>query len=426
MIDFQLLRNEPEKIRAEIKKRFIKDINLEKLIALDEERRKAIAQLEEQRAEQKKASKEIAAAKGPDKKKKIAAAQKLAQEIKKLEPGVTDLESRFTGASALLPNFAHESVPVGATEKESKVASVSGEKPHFDFPVKSHWQLAEQQGLIDGKRAARLSGARFNYIKGDLVMLEFALLQFALDELLQRGFTPMLTPTLVKEEALYGAGTFPIDTKEVYSLPDDKLYLIGTSEITLLNYHAHETINLAAPLRYAGFTTNYRREAGAYGKEMHGLIRQHQFDKLEMFVYASQEESWEVFEELLTIAEGLLNKLGLHFRRLILSTGDLPRKFQKTYDLEVWLPSENRYLETHSISHAGDFQARRLGIKYVNKKGERRYAHTLNATAFAFSRMPVVILENFQQADGTIRIPEVLQPYLNNREFIGGPTKQSR
>jgi seryl-tRNA synthetase len=420
MIDSQLLRNEPEKIKAEIKKRFIKDIDLDALTSLDEKRRAAIVALEEQRAEQKKMSREIAKLKGPEKKKKIAAAQKLADEVKKLEPKASELEATFTSAAALLPNFAHESVPVGATPRESKVAAVHGEKPLFDFPVKTHWQLAEQQDLIDSKRAARVSGARFNYIKGDLVLLEFALLQFALDELLQRGFTPMLTPTLVKEEAMYGAGAFPIDAKEVYSLTADKLYLIGTSEITLLNYHAHETIDLASPLRYAGFTTNYRREAGAYGKEIHGLIRQHQFDKLEMFVFAAQEESWAVYEELLSIAEGLLNKLGLHFRRLVLSTGDLPRKFQKTYDLEVWLPSENRYLETHSISHAGDFQARRLGIKYVNKKGERRYAHTLNATAFAFSRMPVVILENFQQADGTVKIPEALQPYLGNREVIGG------
>jgi seryl-tRNA synthetase len=420
MIDSQLLRNEPEKIRAEIKKRFIKDIDLDALTSLDEKRRAAIVALEERRAEQKKISREIAGLKGPEKKKKIAAAQKLAEDVKKLEPKASELETSFTHAAALLPNFAHESVPVGATPRESKVAAVHGEKPTFDFPVKTHWQLAEQQDLIDGKRAARVSGARFNYVKGDLVLLQFALLQFALDELLQRGFTPMLTPTLVKEEAMYGAGAFPIDVKEVYSLTADKLYLIGTSEITLLNYHAHETIDLASPLRYAGFTTNYRREAGAYGKEIHGLIRQHQFDKLEMFVFAAQEESWAVYEELLSIAEGLLNKLGLHFRRLVLSTGDLPRKFQKTYDLEVWLPSENRYLETHSISHAGDFQARRLGIKYVNKKGERRYAHTLNATAFAFSRMPVVILENFQQADGRVRIPEALQPYLGNREFIGG------
>ncbi|MDP2587633.1 MAG: serine--tRNA ligase [bacterium] len=421
MIDFDLLRHEPERLQAELKKRFITDIDLAELTRLDEERRSSIAKLEAQQAEHKKQSESIAVQRGLKRAGSIKKAKKLAIEIKDLERAAQDATQAFIKIAALLPNLSHESVPAGKTSVDNRVEAVHGEQPHFDFPVKPHWQLAEQLGGLDSKRGARLAGSRFHYIQGDLVYLQFALLRFAMDELTQHGFVPMLTPVMVKEEALYGAGTFPIDTSEVYKLESDPLYLTGTSEIALLNYHAHETIEVEeSPQRFMGYSTNFRREAGAYGKDIKGLIRQHQFDKLELFIFVSQEQSWDFFEkELLTICEGLMLKLGLHFRRVTLSSGDLPRKFQKTYDLETWLPSEQRYLETHSISHAGDFQARRLGIKYKTATGQRRYVHTLNATGFAFSRMPVVILENFQQADGRVKIPEVLQPYLHNRALLG-------
>ncbi|MFH0831012.1 MAG: serine--tRNA ligase [Parcubacteria group bacterium] len=422
MIDLNLLRENPERLSAELKKRFIEGVDLSEIRELDERRRKAVTALEELRAQHRVESGKIAKATINKRKSLIDTARALAGKIKKQEPAVEKLELQFKEKIASLPNLSHSTVPQGNSAANNQVDSVVGEKPLFDFEPKPHWLLAGQLGLIDSKRASRLSGARFNYIKGDLVRLQFALLRFVLDELLQRAFTPMLTPVLVKEEAMYGAGMFPLDRQEVYGLADDQLYLTGTSEIALLSYHAHETLSLArGPLRYTGYSTNFRREAGAYGKDTRGLIRQHQFDKLEMFVFVSQEQSWDVFEnELVGIAEGILKKLGLHYRRVILCSADLPRKFQKTYDLETWLPSEKRYLETHSISHAGDFQARRLGIKYVAANGQRRYAHTLNATACAFSRMPVVIMEQYQQGDGRIRIPEVLQPYMNNQEWLGG------
>lgn len=424
MIDLDLLRANENALEDELKKRFISDVNLKEIKELDQQRRTKIAELEQLQAEHKKQSAEIGKAKGTARGSQMRKAKKLAAKVKEFEPEVREVGQRFFEKAALLPNRAHESVPVGKDEKSNKVAAEYGTKPIFDFPVKTHWELAEKIGGLDSKRGARLSGSRFNYVMGDVALLQFALLRFALDEVLQKGFVPVLPPVLVKEEALFGAGTFPIDRAEVYRLADDPLYLTGTSEIALLNIHAHESVELKeGQLRYTGYSTNFRREAGAYGKDIRGMIRTHQFDKLELFVFADQERSWEIFEnDLLLICEGLLKKLGLHFRRVILSTGDLPRKFQKTYDLETWLPSEKRYLETHSISHAGDFQARRLGIKYKAASGQRRFVHTLNATGFAFSRMPVVIMENFQQADGRVAIPEVLQPYMGNREYLGATT----
>ncbi|MFO0705162.1 MAG: serine--tRNA ligase [Candidatus Andersenbacteria bacterium] len=421
MIDLDLLRQHPGKFEAESKRRGLKDVDIKKTLKLDAVRRTAIQALEEARAEHRTQSEEIAKVPSVKRKAAILKATALAAKVKKLEPAVEKAEASFREVAALLPNLAHESVPAGKNSVDNKVEAVVGEKPVFDFTPKPHWQLAEKLGLLDSKRGTRLSGARFNYLKGDLVRLELALLQFALDEVLQKGFTPVLHPLLVKEEAMYGAGMFPLDRSEVYALKDDALYLSGTSEIPLLNYHAHEVIDVAAePIRLTGFATNFRREAGAYGKDMHGMIRTHQFDKLELFMFVSQEQSWDMFNnELLPIAEGILKKLGLHYRRLVLCSADLPRKFQKTFDLEVWLPSENRYLETNSISHAGDYQARRLGIKYKTKDGQRRYVHTLNATACAFSRIPVAILENYQQADGRVAIPEVLQPYLGNQDYLG-------
>ncbi len=427
MIDLDLLRNKPELIKAELEKRFLKEPDVDELIKIDEERRQLISEIDDLRSEQKKQSKQISKLEPSEKKKAIAAGKKIAEDIKSLAPKLKKIDEKFFSLVSLLPTFAHQTVPVGKSETDNKVDGIFGEKPIFDFKIKNHWQLAEEMDWLDTKKAAKISGSRFSYVKGDLVRLDFALLRFAMDELAQKNYLPMLTPTLVKEEAMYGAGMFPVDKGEVYHLPEDELYLIGTSEITLLNYHAKEVLDLAEqPIKYAGFTTNYRREAGTYGKDMHGLIRGHQFDKLEMFIFSSQEESWSLLDnELLPLAEGLLSKLGLHFRRTILATGDLPLKMQKTYDLEAWLPSENRYLEMASISNAGDFQARRLNIKYVDKQGAKRYAHTLNGTAITFSRFPVVILENFQEADGKVRIPEVLQPYMDNNEYLTPAKKET-
>jgi seryl-tRNA synthetase len=421
MIDFELVREHTKRFEDEIRKRGLKSVDLKKVLSLDAERRAGIQKLEELRAEQKKLSEQVAKASPSEKKKLVTSARALAKKIKEVEPSVAKLERDFVAVASLVPTLAHSSVPVGTSSADNRVDALFGTKPVFDFAPKSHWQLFDQLGLVDTKRAARVSGSRFAYLTGDLVLLEWALLRFIMDDILQRGFVPMMTPTLVKEEAMFGAGMFPIDRQEVYALPDDGLFLIGTSEISMLNYHAHETLQLKdQPTRYAGFTTNYRREAGTYGKDVKGIIRMHQFDKLELFVFISQESSWQYFEkELISIPESILEKLGLHFRRVSLCTADLPRKFHKTYDLEVWMPSENRYVETHSISHAGDYQARRLGIKYVNAEGQRRYAHTLNATAMAFSRLPSAMAEQFQTVDGKIRIPEVLQPYLHNKEYLG-------
>jgi len=420
MIDLEILRSDPDRVRAEIQKRHLDGPDVGEVLKRDKARRTIITKLDEFRVKLKAASDVVASAKGDARDQAVTQAKKLSADAKALEPDVKRAEAAFMELAAKLPTFAHESVPVGASADDNEVQATKGEKPTFDFAPKPHYEIAEKLGILDAKRAARVSGSRFHYAKGDLVLLQWALHRFVMDELTQRDFVPMLTPTLVNAGAMFGAGMFPVDTQEVYSVPADKLYLIGTSEITLVNYHAGETLDIKErPIMYSGFTTNYRREAGAAGKDTRGMIRGHQFDKLEMFVFASQETSWDILDKvLLPTAEGILEKLRLHFRRVVLATGDLPYKMQKTYDVEVWMPAEQRYVEVGSISNAGDFQARRLGIKYINNEGEKRFAHTLNGTAAAFSRLPAAIIENFQEADGRVRIPEVLQSHFGNKEYL--------
>lgn len=421
MIDLELLRSNPQAIRDELKKRAIKDVDLDEVLKVDEQRRKAIVEVEAARAEQKKQSTELAKLPAAEKKTAIAATKKLAEKVKALAPKREELDAKLQELASRLPNIAHPSVPTGASEKDNKVEATHGDKPQHTFAVVPHWQLMEKLCWIDPKRSAKVSGARFHYMLGDLALLHDALVRFSMDELTQKGFTPILPPTLVNDETMYGAGMFPVDENDVYRLPKDGLNLAGTSEISVLGFHAGDVLKLdKGATKYVAYSTCYRREAGAAGKDQRGIIRMHQFDKVEMFTFAAEDKSWDILEnELVPLAEGILKKLGLHFRRVVLSTGDLARKNQKTYDLETWLPSEQRYVETNSISNVGSFQSRRLGIKYVAADGSKRFAHTLNGTAMAFSRLPACIVEQLQTAEGKVRVPEVLQPYLGNRELLG-------
>jgi seryl-tRNA synthetase len=303
---------------------------------------------------------------------------------------------------------------VGKDDSENVVLRKVGGTPKWIFSKpQDYMQLGEKLDLIDTERAGKVAGARFGYIKGPLALLEFALINLVMDTVKKEKFIPVLPPVMIKNEMARGTGYFEAtDEKEAYYLPEDDLYLAGTAEQPLAAMHANEILDTKKlPLRYIGFSTCFRREAGSYGKDTRGILRVHQFDKLEMFIYSTAEDSKKEHELILQIEEKLMKALGLPYQVINICTGDLGRPAAKKYDIETWLPSENKYRETHSSSNCTDFQARRLNIRYKDKDNKMQFAHTLNGTAFAIGRILIMIMENYQQKDGSIKVPKVLQKY---------------
>ena len=319
-----------------------------------------------------------------------------------------------------LPNITHESVPEGRDESGNQEVKTWGNKPKFDFKAKDHAELGAALDLIDTERGAKVSGARFWYLKNDLVMLEFSLIQYAANFMRGKGFTPMLPPMLVREAAMFGTGFFPADKNEVYKVnaDEDDLYLIGTAEVPLASYHAGEVIDVSEPKKYFGFSSCFRREAGTYGKDMSGIIRGHQFDKVEMFVFCREEDSWDMHEEMLAISEKFWQSLKIPYHVLNMCSGDIGAPNAKKYDIEGWFPGQNAYRELASCSNDTDFQSRRLSIKYKDGN-ESKFVHTLNNTVCAMGRTMIAIMENYQQKDGSIEIPKVLRDYMGGQKKIG-------
>jgi len=314
---------------------------------------------------------------------------------------------------AALPNLPLDSVPAG-DETKSEVIKKVGEPKKFDFPVRDHVELGKINDIIDIERAAKISGARFYYLKNEAALLEFALTQFVLQKLVSKSFTPLIPPILVKERAMFGTGYFPADLNEIYHVnpQEDDLYLVGTSEVPLISYHADETLaEKELPKRYCGFSTCLRREAGSYGKDTKGIFRAHQFDKVEMVSFADPEKSLAEHEFLLLIEEEIIKDLGLPYQVVNIAAGDLGSPAAKKYDIEVWFPSEKKYRELTSCSNTTDYQARRLNIR-TEKSSGKVLVHTLNGTACAIGRTLVAIMENYQQKDGSIEIPEILKSGL--------------
>lgn len=414
MLDINYIRENPDKIKANNKIRKCK-VDVDAILKLDTERRDLVSQIDIKRAELNQKSKSKP---GAD---EIAKLKALGEDIKAIEAKLKPVEDELHGLLIQLPNLTHESVPEGKDETGNVVVRTWGKKPKFDFEPKEHWELGEALDLIDTERGAKVSGARFWYLKGDLVMLEFALIQYAAQFMSARGFTPMLPPMLVRERAMYGTGFFPADKSEIYKVneSEDELYLIGTAEVPLASYHADETLDVVEkPLKYFGFSSCFRREAGAAGKDMKGIIRGHQFDKIEMFVFSNEEDTWKMHEEMIAISEEFWQSLGIPYQVLNMCTGDIGAPNAKKYDIEGWLPGQGKYREINSCSNDTDFQARRLNIKYVDKDGARKFVHTLNNTVCALGRALVMIMENYQQADGSILVPKVLVP-LFGKEKIG-------
>lgn len=417
MIDLELFRKNPQIFESEINNRGLK-INTSIGLELDKVKRDLIFKIDRLRSEKNLASKIISGLKEEEKNKKIDQMKKINDDLKKMEAELAEVEDKFIIHFSTYPNLSHSTTPVGKDESGNVVQSYYGKKPEFDFKPKSHVDLGVNLDILDEKRAAKISGSRFVFLKNEAVLLEFALIQYVLGILTRKGFTPLLPPLLVKETAMYGTGFFPVEKTQYYKTELDDLFLIGTSEVPLCAYHSDEFLDAdMLPLKYTAFSTCFRREAGTYGKDLGGLFRVHQFDKVEMFIFAHPEKSWEEYEKLRGILEEIMQGFKFHYRIVNMCTGDIGAPNAKKYDLEAWLPEQKRYRELASCSHDTDFQARRLNIKYRDGK-KKELVHTMNSTACAVGRTLIAIYENYQDGDGNIKVPEVLQPYMGGIEII--------
>jgi seryl-tRNA synthetase len=412
VLDVKAIREDPEPFRAGLARRNMADA-VDRLLAADERRRALTAEVEELRAGQNRASKQIGGAQGDEKRKLIAEVSKVSAELKRLEPKLEEAERALSELLASVPNVPHGSAPDGLTEEDAVEVRRKGEPREFGFEPRDHAALGELLGVLDTERGSRTSGSRFVYLLGDIVLVQFALVRHALDVLIAKGFTPVIPPVLVREEAMYGTGFLPTDEANLYVTSEDNLYLVGTAEVPLAAFRMGEILDEAElPLRYAGYSTCFRREAGTYGKDMGGMFRVHQFDKVEMFSFTRPEDSWDEHEFMVSIEEEIVGNLDVPYRVVNVAVGDLGASAAKKYDIEVWLPGQGRYRELTSCSNCTDYQARRLNTRVRRSDGRIEVLHTLNGTATALSRTPIAILENHQREDGSVEIPPALHPYL--------------
>ena len=410
MLDSQILKNNIEEFNENLKKRDI-DVDTNLLIELDEKRRKAKFEAEQIRAEQNKLGKEIAKAENEDKENLLKKAADLSENFKSLSEKAEKQEQLFLDLWIKIPNIVDPSSPVGKTDQDNKEIKKVGEIKEYKS-VKDHLEIGESLGLINVEKASEVSGSRFSYIFGDLVKIEFNLVSYVLDKLSNNGFLPTVPPVLVRENALFGTGFFPDDAEQVYEIPNDDLYLVGTSEVSLAALHGEEILeHKSLPIRYAGFSTCFRREAGTYGKDTTGIFRVHQFDKVEMFSFCDSDNSKEEHEYLLSLEEEILQDLEIPYRVVDVCSGDLGASASKKFDIEAWIPSQNNYREVTSCSNTTDYQARRLNIR-TKKEKETELIHTLNGTALAVGRILIALIENNQQEDGSVKFSDSLSKII--------------
>jgi seryl-tRNA synthetase len=415
VLDVKAVREDPEPFRRGLARRNLEGA-VDELLELDERRRELTVRVEELRAEQNRAGKAIGGAQGEDKQRLIDEVSRVSAQVKELEPQLAEVEEQLAALLAKTPNIPHDSSPDGFTDEDAVEVRTHGQPPAFDFEPRDHAALGELLGILDTDRGARTSGSRFVYLLGDIVHVQFALVRHAMDVLSERGFTPVIPPVLVREEAMYGTGFLPTDEVNIYVTTEDNLYLVGTSEVPLAAFLMGEIVDEGdLPLLYAGYSTCFRREAGSYGKDLGGMFRVHQFDKVEMFAFTTPETSWEMHERMVGIEEEIVGNLGLPYRVVNIAAGDLGGSAAKKYDIEVWLPGQDRYRELTSCSNCTDYQARRMQTRVRRPNGTVEVLHTLNGTATAVGRTLIAILENFQRADGSVVLPEKLHPYLPER-----------
>ncbi len=425
MLDLAFIRANPDVVKDAARRKRV-NIDIDALLALDLRLRDLRQQVEQDRAQQNQISKEIQAA-GPDKAAREAAIERgraVAAELKQLEPQLRDLDNELRDLLLRVPNIPDESVPTGMDESENVEVKRVGTPTTFDFMPLGHVELMQNLGMLDIERGVRVAGSRSYVLKGDAVRLELALFQFAMDRMLRKGFTPLAVPALAREFAFVGNSQFPRGREQVYALEQEEgadepqLFLVGTAEVSITGMYGGEILDEAdLPLRFAGISPCFRKEAGTYGKDTYGIMRVHEFTKVEQYVICrnDHEESVRWHEMLLANAEEIVQALELPYRVVVVCTGDLGDGQVKKYDIECWVPSEQTYRETHSDSYFHDYQARRANIRYRGADGKVRFVHTLNNTALASPRILIPLLENHQQPDGSIRIPDALRPFLGGQ-----------
>jgi len=423
MLEIKFIREHPDVVKKDLKKRDDSEKLkwIDEILKLDDEWRKLKGEADELRSRRNSLSMEINKLKKEkkDASKVIKEAQDIPKKIENIEKKVAEKEEKIKYYLMRLPNILHESVPVGKSSDDNVVVKISGKKPVFKFELKSHADLAEQQGWVDLERAAKISGARWYFLKGELALLEMALSKYAIDFMEKRGFTLVVPPHMINRKAYEGVTSLADFEDMLYKIEGEDLYMIATSEHPLTAMWMNEVLEEnCLPIKFAGFSTNFRKEAGTHGKDTKGIFRVHQFNKVEQVVICRPEDSWKIHEELRKNIEDFFESLGLHFRTVNICTGDIGIVAAKKYDPEVWMPVQNTYREVGSCSNCTSYQAVRLNIKYKSKEGNK-YVHTLNSTCVATSRALVAILENFQQKDGTVKVPDVLIPYMNGKKVIG-------
>jgi len=415
MLDQQILRNNLDALKDNLERRGL-NIDVDFLVQQDEKKRAIKFEAEKARSEQKNIGKEISQSEGTKKEELLKKASVLSENVKLLNEKYETEEKLFLEQWIKIPNLVDETSPTGATDQDNKEIKKVGEIKEIEN-IKNHLEIGESLNLIDVEKAAKVSGSRFSYIFGDLVKIELNLVSWVLEKLSSKEFTPTVPPVLVREEALFGTGFFPDDAEQVYEIPKDDLFLVGTSEVPLAALHANEILDLGTlPLRYAGFSTCFRREAGTYGKDTTGIFRVHQFDKVEMFSFCNPEKSKDEHEYLLSIEEEILQELEITYRVVDVCTGDLGAAAAKKYDIEAWIPSQRSYREVTSCSNTTDFQARRLNIR-TKIDGNTTTMHTLNGTALAVGRILIALIENNQKTDGSVEFSDSLAKILGVKKL---------
>jgi seryl-tRNA synthetase len=420
MLDIAFIRNNPEVIKDGIRKKRMK-MDIDELLAVDEELRGLRAEVENLRADRNRISKEVPKLQGEEKEQAIAQVKNIRDGLGQREPKLREVESRFEDLMLMVPNPPLPEVPEGDSDDDNVEVRSFGQTPTFDFPLKDHLELAESLDIVDMPRAVKFAGARMYCLKNEGAMLEFALFKFALDHLYSKGFMPMIVPQLVRREAMIGTGFFPLGEEDTFFVEKDDLYLIGTSEVPLVSYHMDEILNEKdLPKHYCGYSTCFRREAGSYGRDTRGFYRLHQFNKVEQVIICvnDPEVSKAEHQILLNNSEEMMRALGLPHRVALACGAEIGQGQVLKHEIETWMPSRNKFSETHSCSSLHEFQARRLKIRWRGKDNKTQFCHTLNNTAIASPRILIPILENFQNVDGSVTIPEVLRPLMGGMERI--------
>ena len=421
MLDPKLIKEKPEIIRNMLKSRAV-EFDLDGLIESDQKRREFIIKTDELRKKKNQIAMTISEKKkaGEDASSILAEMKNISNELTKLQSEQEEVEKKYLKLALTIPNLVHESVPVGPDDSANKEIKKWGDIPKFDFKIKDHIDISEDLNLVDLERAAKVAGARFYYLKNDLVRLNQALLHFGLDFLAQKGYSLVQPPYMINRESMEGAVIAEDFEEVIYKVQEEDLYMIGTSEHAMAAMHSKEIIEgKTIPIKYAGISPCFRKEAGAHGRDQKGIFRVHQFDKIEQFIFSKPEDSWKEHEKMLAVAEEFYQKLEIPYRVMLLSTGDVGNISAKTYDIEAWMAGQNAYREIVSCSNCLEYQARRLKIRFRDKTNEdTQYVHTLNSTLIATTRVLVAIMENFQTKEGHIRIPQVLQSYMGNQKEI--------